>query len=165
MAFNMSRGTLSSPVLNCVRASSDSVTSGSSNNWHSNPIGGLTINCQNSSNLILILYSACVSANIGANDQSMRLLRNGSEIQRANNGRNLLGAFQSSFIASNFAGSNCTCIFWDEPGSTGNMTYTVQHRPQTGGGGTMYFNATNATGGGDSWGSRSFMTLMEIGDV
>ena len=165
MAFFQNEGFLHHPVLQVVRGSSDSFTSGSTNNWHTNPVGTLYITPQHSNNLILIFYTASISGNMGANDVAMRLLRNGSQIQMANNGRNLMGTMQASLIASNFAGTNSTCTFWDEPGTTSQVGYAVQHRPQTGGSGTMYFNGTSATSGGDSWGSRSFMVLMEIGDV
>ena len=161
MAINTSKGTLDDPVLQIVRTSSDSFQSGSTNNWNTNPMGTLSITPKNSGSLIVIMYTACISGNMSANDCAIRLLRNGSVIQNANNGRNLMGAMQSSFIASGFAGSNCTCTFWDNPNTTGSVGYAVQHRPQTGGGGTMYFNGTAATGGGDSWGSRSFLTIVE----
>ena len=164
MAFNMSKGTLNHPVLQVVRAHSDTYASSSSNSWASNPIGTVNITPQNSGNLIMIMYTACVSANSG-NDIAIRLLANGTSVMQASNGRNLLGAMQSSTAQSNWAGANSTCIFWHEPNSTSQQGYLVQHRMQTGGSGTFYFNGTGATSGGDSWGSRSFMTIMEIGDV
>ena len=160
----MSKGTLNHPVLQVVRAHSDTFSSLNTNTWGSNPIGTVNITPQNSGNLIMIMYTACVCATSG-NDIAIRLLANGTSVMQASNGRNLMGAMQSSTAQSNWAGTNSTCIFWHEPNSTSQQGYQVQHRMQTGGGGTIYFNGTNATTGGDSWGSRSFMTIMEIGDV
>lgn len=164
MAFRNSYGALHHPILQVVRASSDSVVSLNTNTWGSNPVGTVNITPQHSDNLIMIFYTAAISFNSG-NDIVIRLLRNGSEVQSASNGRNIHGAMQASTGAANWFGANATCTFWDEPGTTSQVGYQVQHRPQTGGGGTMYFNATGATSGGDSWGCRSFLTLMEVSNT
>ena len=160
MAINTSKGTIDDPVLQIVRASSDTFSALNTNTWGSNPVGTVNITPKNTGSIIIIHYTACVTANSG-NDIAIRILANGTSVMQASNGRNLMGAMQSSTAHSNWAGANSTCTFWHEPNTTSQVGYQIQHRMQTGGGGTVYFNGTNATSGGDSWGSRSFLTLVE----
>ena len=160
MPINTSKGTIDDPVLQVVRAMSDTFQSFNTNTWTSNPVGTVNITPKSTSSIILLHYSACLSAT-SANDIAIRILANGSVVQNANNGRNLMGAMQAPTPANSWGGSNSTCNFWHEPSTTSQVGYQIQHRMQTQGGSTIYFNGTAATSGGDSWGSRSFLTLIE----
>ena len=160
MAINTSDGNIDDFVLQIVRASSDTFSALNTNTWGSNPVGTVNITPKSTSSLIMIHYTACVSGT-SANDIAIRILANGSAVQNANNGRNLHGAMQATTPQNNWAGANSTCTFWHEPSTTSQVGYQIQHRMQTGGGSTVYFNGTAATSVNDSWGSRSFLTLVE----
>ena len=160
MAINTSDGLISDFPLQVVRGSSDSFSSFNTNTWTSNPIGTLNITPRSTGSIILLHYSGCLSATSG-NDIAIRILANGSVVQNANNGRNLMGAMQASTATSSWFGANFTCNFWHEPSTTSQVGYQIQHRMQTQGSSTIYYNGTAATSGGDSWGSRSFLTLVE----
>ena len=137
-----------------------SLTSNSSSSY--SDISGMSVSItpSNSSNKILVSFVASVSTNSSDRNNSIKLLRDSTDICKSTAGSSL----NATIIDKTFSGKyimNFTQTFLDTPGDTSAHTYKLQWACEgSGGRSKTYF--LNRKGDNSNEGATSTITVMEV---
>ena len=151
-------------VLNVIKT--DTFTSTTANTWLD--ITGLSISITpiSSTNKILVIYTVAAASVYGTNGTALQVTRNGTAIGVGTTatGNQYNAGIALSSPDSNWANTNTQSIL-DAPATTSAVTYTVQGRLATGGGGTLLINRTAGDSNNGYIGRfASTITVMEIAE-
>ena len=137
-----------------------SLTSNSSSSYSDICGMSVSITPSNSSNKILVSFVASVSTNSSDRNNSIKLLRDSTDICKSTAGSSL----NATIIDKTFSGKyimNFTQTFLDTPGDTSAHTYKLQWACEgSGGSSKTYF--LNRKGDNSNEGATSTITVMEV---
>ena len=147
-------------VKQTFKADVTSFTSNSSSTYADISGMSVSITPSSSSNKILVSFVASVSTNSSDRNNSIKLLRDSTDICKSTTGSSL----NATIIDKTFDGKyimNFTQTFLDEPGDTNAHTYKLQWACEgSGGSSKTYF--LNRKGDNSNEGATSTITVMEV---
>ena len=136
-----------------------SFTSNSSTTYADISGMSVTITPTSSSNKILVSFVACVSTNSSDRNNSIKLLRDSTDICKSTAGSSLNATIIDKTFSDKYI-MNFTQTFLDSPSTTNATTYKLQWACEGSGGNKTYF--LNRKGQNANEGATSTITVMEV---
>jgi len=146
-------------VVQTFKSDVTSFTSNSSTTYADISGMSVTITPTSSSNKILVSFVACVSTNSSDRNNSIKLLRDSTDICKSTAGSSLNATIIDKTFSDKYI-MNFTQTFLDSPSTTSATTYKLQWACEGSGGNKTYF--LNRKGQGSNEGATSTITVMEV---